>query len=172
MLALITTIAAASLPQLSELTHLPRLMALADESPAALAAEMARDFHATVANDIGEWQAGRDGQQRNAAVPVVVAHGMGDSCFNGGMKSVTAAIGKKLNAYATCKPTGASWITDTINGFLLNMDKSVDEFAKRVKNDTKLAGGFNALGLSQGNNLIRGYIQKYNDPPVLSFISM
>jgi len=24
-----------------------------------------------------------------AALPLVVAHGMGDSCFNGGMKSIT-----------------------------------------------------------------------------------
>ena len=47
---------------------------------------------------------------------------------------------------------------DTIDGFLKNMHASVDEFAKRVRNDPKLAGGFNAFGLSQGNNLIRGCV--------------
>ena len=57
-------------------------------------------------------------------------------------------------------------------GFLKNMDASVDEFAKRVKSDPKLAGGFNAFGLSQGNNLIRGYIAKYNDPPAVTFLSI
>ena len=50
---------------------------------------------------------------------------------------------------------------DTINGFLMTMDKSIDVFAQKIKADPKLANGFNALGLSQGNSLIRGYIQKY-----------
>jgi len=102
----------------------------------------------------------------------VAAHGMGDSCFNPGMKQITKMAGEHLGVYSTCIPTASSQIMDTIDGFLKNMDASVDEFAKRVKADPKLAGGFNAFGLSQGNNLIRGYIAKYNDPPVHSFLSI
>ena len=49
---------------------------------------------------------------------------------------------------------------DTINGFLLDMDSSVDVFAEKIKADENLEGGFNAIGFSQGNSLIRGYIQK------------
>jgi len=52
------------------------------------------------------------------------------------------------------------------------MDASVEYFAKRVKADPKLASGFDAFGLSQGNNIIRGYITKYNDPPVRNFMSI
>merc|ERR1711934_257922 len=106
------------------------------------------------------------------AMPLVVAHGMGDSCFNPGMKSVTQAAGNHLGVYATCIPTADNWISDTIDGFLKNMDKSVDFFAKKVKADPKLANGFDAFGLSQGNNVIRGYITKYNDPPVRNFMSI
>merc|ERR1712003_213629 len=54
----------------------------------------------------------------------------------------------------------------------MSMDKSVEVFAAKIKQDPKLAGGFNAIGFSQGNSLIRGYIQKYNDPPVNVFISV
>ena len=104
--------------------------------------------------------------------PVVVAHGMGDSCFNSGMKSITKAAGAKLGVYSTCVPTADGWLMDTIDGFLKNMDKSVDFFAAKVKADPKLANGFNAFGLSQGNNVIRGYIIKYNDPPVKNFLSI
>merc|ERR1711907_417392 len=106
------------------------------------------------------------------AVPLVVAHGMGDSCFNPGMKSVTQAAGNHLGVYSTCIPTGGSQIMDTIDGFLLNMDKSVDAFKKKVDADPKLKNGFDAFGLSQGNNVIRGYITKYNDPPVRNFMSI
>ena len=169
ILALAACANVAELP--AELPHLARLVAAAAAEPEQLAAEMRAEMHATVMHDLGEWREEDGFTARNASVPVVLAHGMGDSCFNSGMKSVATAIGKKLGVYSTCKPTADSWLMDTIDGFLKNMDASVDEFAKRVKADPKLAGGFNALGLSQGNNLIRGYIQKYNDPPVHAFIS-
>jgi len=107
-----------------------------------------------------------------AALPTVTAHGMGDSCYEPGFASVTRGIGKRTGSYARCIPTGNNIVTDTINGFLLNMDKSVEVFAEKIRADPKLAGGFNAIGFSQGNSLIRGYIQKYNDPPVNAFISV
>jgi palmitoyl-protein thioesterase len=105
-------------------------------------------------------------------IPTVVAHGMGDSCFNRGMKSITNGIGQKTGQYSTCIGTAGNRITDTIDGFLKNMDKSVDYFADKIKKDPKLANGFNCVGFSQGNSLCRGYIQKYNDPPVNSFMSV
>ncbi len=52
------------------------------------------------------------------------------------------------------------------------MDASIDIFATKVKNDPKLKDGFNAVGFSQGNNLIRGYIARYNNPPVKTFLSI
>eukprot|EP00913_Durusdinium_trenchii_P013240 g12427.t1 len=78
---------------------------------------------------------------------------------------------------------------DQKNGFLMTMDESlncrdafrsksfviyfeVDQFARVVKADPKLQSGFNAVGFSQGNTVIRGYIHKYNNPPVKTFLSM
>lgn len=105
-------------------------------------------------------------------LPTVVAHGMGDSCFNSGMKSITKGIGSTTSSYSTCIGTGNNRISDTINGFLKNMDASVEFFAEKIKADPQLAGGFNCVGFSQGNSLCRGYIQKYNDPPVNAFLSV
>ena len=107
-----------------------------------------------------------------AELPTVLAHGMGDSCFNRGMSNIAKEVGAHLDSYAVCVPTGDSRIMDTINGFLLDMDSSVDVFAEKIKADENLKGGFNAIGFSQGNSLIRGYIQKYNDPPVNTFLSV
>jgi palmitoyl-protein thioesterase len=111
---------------------------------------------------------------RNASkTPVVMAHGMGDSCFNDGMQHVTERISTLLGSiYATCVPTGDSQTEDTNNGYFLNMDASVDVFAQKVRADPHLQAGFHAMGFSQGNNVIRGYIAKYNDPPVKTFISV
>jgi palmitoyl-protein thioesterase len=52
------------------------------------------------------------------------------------------------------------------------MDASVDVFASKVAADPYLQNGFHAIGLSQGNNVIRGYIARYNTPSVHTFISI
>ena len=105
-------------------------------------------------------------------LPTVLMHGMGDSCFNRGMKSITKAVGNDLGSYSVCIPTGANHSSDTDNGFFMSMNNNVDIFAANIRNDTELAHGFNAIGFSQGNSVIRGYIQKYNDPPVKTFLSV
>lgn len=42
----------------------------------------------------------------------------------------------------------------------------------QVQSDLRLADGFDAVGFSQGNLIIRGYVQRYNNPPVGNFLSM
>lgn len=105
-------------------------------------------------------------------LPLVFLHGMGDSCFNNGMKSLTKESGRYLNVYSDCIPTGDTRIQDTMNGFFMNMNENVDIFANKVRNDINLKNGFNCVGLSQGNNICRGYIQKYNNPIVNTHLSI
>lgn len=105
-------------------------------------------------------------------LPTVFMHGMGDSCFNPGMKQITEMTGEHTGSYSVCIPTGSDLSSDTNNGFFMTMDKNVEVFAAAIKNDTKLAGGFNAVGFSQGNSIVRGYIQKYNEPTVSTWLSV
>jgi len=105
--------------------------------------------------------------------PTVTAHGMGDSCFNQGMKDITTIVGNTTGEYAKCIPTG-NRATDTTNGFFMTMDHNVDRFAENIRKDPKLKNAkfINCVGFSQGNSLCRGYIQRYNDPPVANFLSV
>jgi len=105
-------------------------------------------------------------------LPLVFAHGMGDSCFNAGMKQITTESGKHLNVYSVCIPTGSGEASDTMDGFFMTMNKNADVWAEKIKKDTNLANGFHAIGFSQGNSVIRGYVQKYNDPPVHTWLSV
>lgn len=155
----------ASLPE-----NLQALVDLAESSPEELLEHIKQSpLQAKVRDvslpDVSQFAGG-------ATLPTVTGHGMGDSCFEPGFKSVTAAVAKRTGSYAACIPTGNNILSDTINGFLMTMDKSVDVFAEKIRKDPNLKGGFNAIGFSQGNSLIRGYIQKYNDPPVNTFISV
>lgn len=106
--------------------------------------------------------------------PVVQMHGMGDFASNPmGMVPLKNAISKRLDGtYVTNIPLGANAVEDMMGSFLEVMDKEVDIFAAAVRADENLANGFNAIGYSQGGLIIRGYIEKYNDPPVHVFISL
>ena len=75
-------------------------------------------------------------------------------------------------AYVLNVQIGNSSIADILNGFIMNLDDQVDYFANVVQQDAHLSNGFNAVGYSQGNLVIRGYVERYNSPPVLNFISM
>jgi palmitoyl-protein thioesterase len=98
---------------------------------------------------------------------------MGDSCFNDGMQGIVKQTSDMLNGvYVVCIPTGKTRHEDTTNGYFLNMDASVDIFATAIQEDPQLQNGFHAIGFSQGNNVIRGYISRYNDPPVDAFLSV
>eukprot|EP01034_Spumella_vulgaris_P023340 gene23340-29552_t len=90
-----------------------------------------------------------------------------------GMVPLAEAISDYLGgAYVLNVQIGESNIADIMNGFLMNLNDQVDYFASVVRNDTHLVNGFNAVGYSQGNLVIRGYIEKYNNPPVFNFISV
>lgn len=105
--------------------------------------------------------------------PVVLMHGMGDAAANPGMQSIRRAISGKLNgAYVKNIAIGQSAAEDTKNGFFMNLDDQVEYFARVVRSDSALREGFNAMGFSQGNLIIRGYIERYNSPPVLNFVSV
>lgn len=101
-------------------------------------------------------------------------HGMGDFANDPfGMVPLKNAISDFLDgAYVLNVQIGESSIADILNGFIMNLDDQVDYFANVVRNDAMLASGFNAVGYSQGNLVIRGYIEKYNNPRVHNFISM
>jgi palmitoyl-protein thioesterase len=88
------------------------------------------------------------------------------------MESITKAAGTHAGVYSVCVPGGINQIEDTLSAFLINMNKNVDYFAEQVRNNTKLAGGFDAFGLSQGNAIIRGYIQRYNNPQVRNYLAI
>lgn len=104
--------------------------------------------------------------------PTILSHGMGDSCFNSGMQSITHRVSSLTDQYSTCIPTGDNLHDDTINGYFKSMLDNVDVFAEKIRSDPNLKNGFNAIGFSQGSNIIRAYIAKYNEPPVKTFISV
>jgi palmitoyl-protein thioesterase len=107
-------------------------------------------------------------------LPVIQMHGMGDFANDPfGVVPLKNAISDYLGGvYVLNVQIGETSMADIMNGFIMNLDDQVDYFADVVQNDPQLADGFNAVGYSQGNLVVRGYIEKYNSPRVHNFISM
>uniref|UniRef100_A0A6B2LC86 Palmitoyl-protein thioesterase 1 n=1 Tax=Arcella intermedia TaxID=1963864 RepID=A0A6B2LC86_9EUKA len=57
------------------------------------------------------------------------------------------------------------------DSFFIKMSDQVDLFASQVREDPNLKRGFNLVGYSQGSLITRGYIERYNDPPVHNYIT-
>jgi len=118
-------------------------------------------------------------QADDVCLPIVQMHGMGDFAKNPAYRRLGQAVSTALSGSSSGCPLvtpqlGQSALADIIGGFLRPLDASIDYFAEIIRNnsDIQAAGSFNAIGYSQGNLIIRGYIEKYNDPPVNHHMSM
>ena len=80
----------AELALLKAAPNLIKLLATARDDPETLAAQLAASPLAAVVREVVPPTRTKEGAN---ALPIVTAHGMGDSCFNEGMKQITEVVG-------------------------------------------------------------------------------
>merc|ERR1711953_173273 len=107
-------------------------------------------------------------------VPIVLWHGMGDSCCNPlSMGSVVSYLEQAIpGAYVTSLMVGDNVVQDTENGFFLNINKQIDMVCDMVNKDKKLQNGYHAVGFSQGGLFIRGLAQRCPTPKIHNLVSI
>jgi palmitoyl-protein thioesterase len=107
--------------------------------------------------------------------PVVLWHGMGDTCCN------PLSMGKIQKEIETALPginvlslqIGASESEDAENGFLMPIKEQIAIACAAIKNASYLSSGFNAIGFSQGAQFLRAVVQQCDGAPrMLSLISI
>ncbi|CAJ0581973.1 unnamed protein product, partial [Mesorhabditis spiculigera] len=107
-------------------------------------------------------------------VPVVLWHGMGDSCCNPlSMGSVKKLIEERLpGVYVKSLMLGGNVATDMEHGFIGNMNDLVLEACAKIRLDPQLQGGYHAMGFSQGGLFVRALAERCPDPPVKNLVSI
>ena len=107
-------------------------------------------------------------------VPVVLWHGMGDSCCNplslGSIKSLLEA--HLENVYVKSLQIGESFIEDTVNGFFLNVNTQVETACTLIADDERLKNGYHAIGFSQGSQFLRAVAQRCPSPQMRVLVSL
>ncbi|ESN99795.1 hypothetical protein HELRODRAFT_113558 [Helobdella robusta] len=111
---------------------------------------------------------------QEAPVPVVLWHGMGDSCCNPlSMGVIKSLIEENIpGVYVLSVRIGDSVVEDVENSFLMNLNKQIDMVCKQFSNDPNLEMGFNAVGFSQGGQFLRGLVQRCSGLKVQNLISI
>jgi palmitoyl-protein thioesterase len=88
------------------------------------------------------------------------------------MGAVKKEIEKTISGvYVYSIEIGTNQEEDELSGFIGNVNDQVAYVCKKLKADPNLAGGFNALGFSQGGQFLRAYVERCNDPPVYNLIT-
>jgi len=108
-------------------------------------------------------------------IPVVLWHGMGDSCCNPlSMGYISKLLRTTLgsNLYVHSLMLGENVITDTEHGYFSNMNDLVEEACNKVQSDPKLVNGYNAVGFSQGALFTRALVQRCPTPRVFNLVSI
>eukprot|EP01104_Vermistella_antarctica_P018573 TRINITY_DN6933_c0_g1_i1.p1 TRINITY_DN6933_c0_g1~~TRINITY_DN6933_c0_g1_i1.p1 ORF type:complete len:314 (-),score=85.29 TRINITY_DN6933_c0_g1_i1:53-973(-) len=106
--------------------------------------------------------------------PVVLWHGMGDSCCNplsmGALKKIIEQTLPGIEVFSI--EIGDSEDDDIYNSFFKNVNDQLEMVAQNLSATPALANGFNAVGFSQGGQFWRGYVERYNNPKVHNLVSV
>ncbi|KAH8108094.1 alpha/beta-hydrolase [Cristinia sonorae] len=104
--------------------------------------------------------------------PLVIWHGMGDSYNSPGMlefMSLIEDMHKGIFVHSVYLDENPK--DDQRACFWGDVNEQVATVAAQLSNITELAGGFDAIGFSQGGQFLRAYVERYNSPPVNNLIT-
>ncbi|XP_067867381.1 palmitoyl-protein thioesterase 1-like [Heterodontus francisci] len=104
--------------------------------------------------------------------PVVIWHGMGDSCC----KSFTLKFIKLVEetvpgSYVLSLEIGNSVSEEIENSYFMNVNDQVELACNILSKDKKLQNGYNAMGFSQGGQFMRAVAQRCPPPAMINLIT-
>ncbi|XP_030382627.1 palmitoyl-protein thioesterase 1 [Scaptodrosophila lebanonensis] len=131
-------------------------------------------FNLTLSLILCCWLGCGRGQEAGAVLPVVLWHGMGDTCcFPFSLGSIKKLIEEQTNGtYVLSLKIGGNVVLDYESGFFIHPDKQVEYACKQLAKDARLANGYNAIGFSQGGQFLRAVAQRCPKPPMRTLISL
>lgn len=104
--------------------------------------------------------------------PVVIWHGSGDTS-EGIPNSMKKLLEYHLDdVYIKRIRIGANSWDEYQNSIFMHPDLQVSLVCSELKNDSRLANGYNAIGLSQGGVFLRAIAQRCPSPPMRNLITL
>ncbi|XP_060062130.1 palmitoyl-protein thioesterase 1 [Erinaceus europaeus] len=109
-----------------------------------------------------------------APLPLVLWHGMGDSCCNPlSMGAIKKMVESKIpGIYILSLEIGKTLMEDVENSFFMNVNSQVSVVCQILAKDPEFQQGYNAMGFSQGGQFLRAVAQRCPSPPMVNLISV
>merc|ERR1712215_246210 len=106
--------------------------------------------------------------------PIVLWHGMGDSCCNPiSMGNIKNFLEDEIaGVYVHSIMIGSNIIVDMESGFFRDTNRQVKEVCEMLANDPELQDGYNAIGFSQGGQFLRAVAQRCPEPPMKNLVTV
>lgn len=91
-----------------------------------------------------------------AATPIVMWHGMGDSCcFSFSLGKMKKMLEAEIpGVYVKSLKIGQNMVEDYQSGYFVHPNKQIKNACNQIKADPQLQDGFNAVGFSQGGQFL------------------
>ncbi|KAH8303433.1 hypothetical protein KR059_011001, partial [Drosophila kikkawai] len=120
------------------------------------------------------WWKPEAGGTNTDVLPVVLWHGMGDTCcapFSLGA-IMSLIVEQTKGGFVRSIEIGDNIVMDFQSGFFLHPNEQVDYVCKELLKDERLAKGYNAIGFSQGGQFLRAVAQRCPQPPMRTLITL
>lgn len=106
--------------------------------------------------------------------PIVLWHGMGDSCCNPlSMGALKGRLKDELpGVYVHSLMIGNNVAADVKNGFFKDTNSQIAMACDTIAKDPNLQAGYNAIGFSQGGQFLRAVAQRCPSPPMKNLITV
>lgn len=109
----------------------------------------------------------------NRSTPIVLWHGLGQSCCDpDGVGRVKAILERVANAYVYSVRIGETTVDEVINSFFEPVNAQVEAACRQIASDPQLASGYHAVGFSQGGQFLRAVAQRCPDPPMKTLVTL
>ena len=106
-------------------------------------------------------------------LPIVVWHGLGDDCCSeSGMSIFLTTLQDATERPVYTIRIGKNSREDRWNSLFDDANEQVRQVCADLKRQPMLQNGFDAVGLSQGGQLFRAYVQRCNNPPVRRLVTI
>lgn len=107
-------------------------------------------------------------------VPVVMWHGMGDTCCSSGSlgKIISLLQDQIPGVYVRSLKFGKSATDDLESGYFGQMNERVADVCRSLALDPELKDGYHAIGFSQGGQFLRAVAQRCPSPRIRNLITL
>ncbi|TFK75345.1 alpha/beta-hydrolase [Pluteus cervinus] len=112
------------------------------------------------------------GAPQSGVRPLVLWHGLGDSHSSPGMMDFAQRIQViHPGLFVHSVYIEEDLAEDRKAGFYGNVNEQLEFVAAQIAEIPELQNGFDAIGLSQGGQFLRAYVERYNEPPIHNLIT-